>query len=82
MQVVAWSSAPALPNPEYELPHASVNAGPLQIFKSLYEIYGYNKKQYAPDMEPVFKQAEVYGRPPLTTTESPIPPDSASSSAG
>ena len=82
IELHAVTHAAGYKHPGQFTPHdVEVSAGP-GIFKSLYEIYGYNKKQYAPDMEPVFKEAEYFGRPPLTTTESPIPPDSASSSAG
>ena len=31
------------------------------IFKSLYKLYGYNKKPYLPDKKLVFKEAEFYG---------------------
>ena len=82
IELNAVTHAAGYKHPGQFTPHdVEVSAGP-GIFKSLYEIYGYNKKQYAPDMEPIFKEAEYFGRPPLTTTESPIPPDSASSSAG
>jgi len=34
-----------------------LSAGPSQ-FKTLYELFGYNKKQYAPELAPVFKDPE------------------------
>ena len=36
-------------------PHdIEISAGP-NVFKSLYEVFGYDKKQYAPDADPVYK---------------------------
>jgi len=78
----AVTHAAGYEHPGQFTPHdVEVSAGP-GIFKSLYEIYGYNKKQYLPHREPVFKEAESHGRRPPATTEPPIPPDSASASSG
>jgi len=39
-------------------PHdVEMSSGP-NVFKTLYEAFGYDKKQYAPDKEPVFKQTD------------------------
>jgi hypothetical protein len=44
-------------------PHdVEVSAGP-GIFKSLYELYGYDKRQFAPGKAPVFKTKDRTGPP-------------------
>jgi len=81
IELNAVTHAAGYKHPGQFTPHdVEVSAGP-GIFKSLYEIYGYNKKQYAPDMEPVYKEAESHGRPPLSVSATPIPPESASTSS-
>ncbi len=81
IEMNAVTHAAGYQHPGQFTPHdVEVSAGP-GIFKSLYEIYGYNKKQYAPGMEPVYKQPEGNGRRPPATTETPIPPESASTSS-
>jgi glutamate synthase (ferredoxin) len=61
IELNAVTHAAGYEHPGQFTPHdVEVSAGP-GIFKSLHEIYGYNKKQYAPNMEPVFKEAESHG---------------------
>ena len=51
----AITHAAGYAHPGQFTPHdIEISAGP-NVFKSLYEVFGYDKKQYAPDMEPVFK---------------------------
>ncbi len=51
----AITQAAGYQHPGQFTPHdIEISAGP-NIFKSLYEMFGYDKKQYAPDEEPQFK---------------------------
>jgi len=59
----AMTHAAGYEHPGQFTPHdVEVSAGP-GIFKSLYEIYGYDKKQYAPDRAPAFKTRDRSGAP-------------------
>lgn len=54
----AITSACGYEHPGQFTPHdVEMSAGP-SVFKTLHEVYGYDKKQYAPDKEPVFKVPE------------------------
>ena len=61
----AMTHAAGYAHPGQFTPHdVEVSAGP-GIFKSLYELYGYDKKQYAPDMTPAFKVHDRTGAVPV-----------------
>jgi glutamate synthase domain-containing protein 2 len=54
----ALTHAAGYEHPGQFTPHdVEVSAGP-GVFRSLHELYGYDKKQYAPGKEPVFKLAD------------------------
>lgn len=78
-ELEALTHAAGYEHPGQFTPHdVEVSAGP-GIFKSLYEIYGYDKKQYAPGHTPEYKaQSRAYAsespplldRPPLIAGDS------------
>ncbi|MCE9634709.1 MAG: FMN-binding glutamate synthase family protein [Planctomycetes bacterium] len=60
-EVDAMTHAAGYEHPGQFTPHdVEVSAGP-GIFKSLYEIYGYDKKQFAPGKAPVLKMSDLTG---------------------
>lgn len=61
----AMTHAAGYEHPGQFTPHdVEVSAGP-GIFRSLYEVYGYDKKQFAPNRAPAFKTGDRTGVPPL-----------------
>ena len=58
-EVMAVTHASGYVHPGQFTPHdVEVSAGP-NVFKTLYDIFGYDKKQYAPGAKPCFKEISV-----------------------
>ena len=58
----AMTHAAGYEHPGQFTPHdIEISAGP-NLFKPLYEVFGYDKKQYAPGLEPVFKKPDAVRR--------------------
>lgn len=68
-EVNALAHAAGYTHPGMFTPHdVELSAGP-SVFKSLYELFGYDKKQYAPDREPRFKPLEECDLSLMTAVE-------------
>ncbi len=70
-ELEAMTHAAGYVHPGEFTPHdVEVSAGP-GVFKSLYEIYGYDKKQYAPGRPPRYKPADKWCHAATTRSTSP-----------
>lgn len=70
-ELEAMTHAAGYEHPGQFTPHdVEVSAGP-GIFKSLYELYGYDKKQYAPGTTPRYKPADKWCHAAVTRTFPP-----------
>lgn len=70
-ELEAMTHAAGYDHPGEFTPHdVEVSAGP-GIFKSLYELYGYDKKQYAPGKTPRYKPSDRWGSRPQTAPSQP-----------
>ncbi len=79
-ELEAMTHAAGYEHPGQFTPHdVEVSAGP-GIFKSLYELYGYDKKQYVPGRTPRYKPADKWPRAQDSRISVPVmtaPPESA-----